>query len=71
MAKKSQQQLHGFLVGLLKTYRADEIQKALGDIYIAYSDGSRSEWDQHYWLKCSRASYNLSSGMNKWLYEDE
>ena len=57
------------LVSLTQKYRPDEIQVALGKIYGEYSGGAKSEAEMDFWEKCSKASLNLASGMNKWAFE--
>jgi hypothetical protein len=37
--------------------------------YEEYSIGASSEAEVEFWLKCSRATSNLSSGTEKWLGE--
>jgi hypothetical protein len=54
---------------LVRVYRADQIQLQLAKIYKQYSAGSLTEVEFEYWLKCNKASKNLSSGMLKWLEE--
>jgi len=54
---------------LIRKFRPDQIQHALGNVYEEYSVGSPTEAEVDFWLKCARASRNLSSGMDKWLYE--
>lgn len=54
---------------LIRKFRPDQIQHALGNVYEEYSVGSLTEAEVDFWLKCARASRNLSSGMDKWLYE--
>jgi len=47
----------------------DDILHALSVLYEEYSVGSDSEAEVEFWLKCSRATANLSSGMEKWMEE--
>ena len=74
MAKKRKKksphtQLVKIIQILSRAYRPDEILKELSVVYEEYSIASPTEAEVDFWLKCSRATGNLSSGMNKWLYE--
>jgi len=40
-------------------------------LYEEFSIGSTSEAEIEFWLKCSKACGNLSSGTEKWLSEME
>jgi len=40
-------------------------------LYEEFSIGSTSEAEIEFWLKCSKACGNLSSGTEKWLGEME
>jgi hypothetical protein len=70
MAKKTP---HARLVSIINRtahkFRPDEILKELSRIYEEYSVASATEPEVDYWLKLSRATGNLSSGAEKWLYE--
>ena len=46
----------------------DDILHALSVLYEEYSVGSDSEAEVEFWLKCSRATANLSSGMENSLH---
>ena len=52
-----------------RKYRPSEILKELSRVYDEYSVASPTEAEVEYWLKCSRATDNLSSGTEKWLDE--
>ncbi len=54
---------------LSRSFRPDQILAELSAVYEEYSAASKSEAEVDYWLKCSRACSNLSSGTEKWLYE--
>lgn len=54
---------------LSRTFRPDQILAELSATYEEYSASSTTEAEVEYWLKCSRACKNLSSGTEKWLYE--
>lgn len=64
-----QAQLVSIMDRLSRSYRPDEILREPSKIYENYSAASTTEAEVDYWLKCSRATGNLSSGMSKWLYE--
>lgn len=68
MAKKSPHSKLVSIIGrLTRKFRPDEIQKELANVYESYSIASTTEPEVEYWLKCGRASNNLSSGMLKWV----
>ena len=70
MAKKTQQQkLQSIVNRLARKFRPDEILHELSVIYEEYSIASPTEAEVEFWLKCGRATGNLSSGMEKWLDE--
>ena len=70
MAKKlSESKLHNIVMRLTWKFSPDVIQGELARIYEEYSVAGESEPEVEFWLKCSRASHNLSSGMNKWAHE--
>ena len=69
MAKNTPAQLASIVVRLTRKFAPDEIQAELGRVYEEYSAAGDSEAEVEFWLKCSRASHNLSSGMNKWAHE--
>ena len=54
---------------LSRSFRPDQILAELSAVYEEYSAASTTEAEVEYWLKCSRACKNLSSGTEKWLYE--
>ena len=62
-------QLVSIVVRLTRKFSPDVIQGELARIYEEYSVAGDSEAEVEFWLKCSRASHNLSSGMNKWAHE--
>ena len=62
-------QLVSVVVRLTRKFSPDVIQGELARIYEEYSVAGTSEPEVEFWLKCSRASHNLSSGMNKWAHE--
>lgn len=45
------------------------ILQALAKEYKSYIKKSRSRAEEWFWVKCSRATANLGSGMEKWLDE--
>ena len=70
MARKTEsQKLASIVVRLTRKFSPDVIQRELARIYEEYSTMGESEPEVEFWLKCSRASHNLSSGMNKWAHE--
>jgi len=70
MAKKSQQaKLQSILDRVTRKYSPDDILYELSVLYEANSAAGDTEAEVDYWLKCSRATRNLSSGMEKWLAE--
>jgi hypothetical protein len=70
MAKRSQQQkLQSIISRLARKFRPDEILHELSVVYEEYSIASETEAEVEFWLKCSRATGNLSSGTEKWLDE--
>lgn len=70
MAKKSQQErLYSIVKRLAKKFPPDDILHELSVMYEEFSIGASSEAEVEFWLKCSRATGNLSSGTEKWLGE--
>ena len=67
--KTSNKELGSTISKLSRTYRPSEILAELSAVYEEYSASSTTEAEVDYWLKCSRACNNLSSGTEKWLYE--
>lgn len=67
--KATHSKLVGVVSKLSRTYRADEILSELSSVYEEYSAASTTEAEVNYWLKLSRATKNLASGAEKWLYE--
>lgn len=69
MAKTRQQKLRSIVVRLSKKVAPDDILHELSVLYGEYSISGTTESEVDYWLKCSRACGNLSSGMEKWFDE--
>lgn len=70
MAKKSQQdKLYRIIGRLTRKFKPDDILHEMSVRYEEYSIGAKSETEVEFWLKCSRATENLSSGTEKWLNE--
>lgn len=69
MVKNTSTQLVRMVVRLTQKSSPDVIQEELARAYEEYSAAGESEAEVEFWLKCSRASRNLSSGMNKWAHE--
>lgn len=70
MTKKSHSKtLQSSMNRLARKFRPDEILHELSVIYEEYSIASTTEAEVEFWLKCGRATGNLSSGMEKWLDE--
>ena len=66
---KSQQQLQRIIKSIAKKYPPDDILHELSVLYEEYSVNAGSEAEVEFWLKCSRATANLSSGTEKWFGE--
>lgn len=72
MAQKSlNTRLLNACIQLTRKFFPNQIQAALGQLYEEYAVASKTEGEYEYWYKCSRASQNLSQGMEKWLDECE
>lgn len=70
MAKRSQQDKLYCIIGrLTRKFKPDDILHEMSVRYEEYSIGASSEAEVEFWLKCSRATSNLSSGTEKWLGE--
>lgn len=73
MAKKSYKKqitkLASIIGRLTRKFSPDQIQHELANAYELNSIASTTESEVEFWLKCGRASFNLSSGMNKWAHE--
>lgn len=67
--KSHKPQLQNSIGRLSRQYRPDEILHELSVFYEEYSIASKTEAEVDFWLKCSRATGNLASGTEKWLYE--
>jgi len=61
--------LQSAIAKLAKKYKPDDILHELSMTYEEYSLMSKSEAEIEFWLKCSRATANLSSGTEKWFEE--
>lgn len=57
------------LVQLCREFSPDSLLKVMAKEYKKYPSLSRSEAEHEYWIKVSRSSANLASGMEKWLNE--
>ena len=66
MAKNT---LSSSILRLAKQYKPDDILHELSVSYEEYSIGAGNEAEVEYWLKCAKATANLSSGMEKWFNE--
>ena len=70
MAKRSQQnKLYNIIVGLTRKFKPDDILHEMSVVYEEYSVAGKTEAEVEFWLKCSRATGNLSSGTEKWFHE--
>lgn len=73
MASKKKKTSYSKLVSIVnrlsRKFRPSEILAELSVVYEEYSAASKTEAEVEFWLKCSRATKNLSSGTEKWLYE--
>ena len=70
MAKRIQQtKLYRIITRLTRKFKPDDILHEMSVLYEEYSIGSKIEAEAEFWLKCSRAAGNLSSGTEKWLDE--
>jgi hypothetical protein len=71
MAKKISQQekLYRIIGRLTRKFKPDDILHEMSVRYEEYSIASETEAEVEFWLKCSRATGNLSSGTEKWLGE--
>lgn len=70
MAKKfAQQKLQGIIERLTSNYKPDDILHEMSVAFEDFSIKASSEAEVEFWLKCSRACGNLSSGTEKWLDE--
>jgi hypothetical protein len=70
MAKRSQQEkLYRIISRLTRKFKPDDILHEMSTVYEEYSVASDTEAEVEFWLKCSRATGNLSSGTEKWLWE--
>jgi len=70
MARKSQQErFQSIMNRLSRRWKPDDILYELSILYEEFSVASETEAEVEFWLKCSRATGNLSSGMEKWFHE--
>lgn len=72
MAKKKktqQEKLYRIVARLTRKFQPDDILHEMSVLYEEYSVGSKTEAEMEFWLKCSRATGNLSSGTEKWFDE--
>lgn len=70
MKKKThQQRLQSIMNKVSRQFKPDDILHELSVLYEEYSIAGTTEAEVEFWLKCSRATGNLSSGMEKWLHE--
>jgi hypothetical protein len=67
--KSQQERLRSIIERLSKRFLPDDILYELSILYEEFSVGSETEAEVEFWLKCSRATGNLSSGMEKWYDE--
>jgi hypothetical protein len=64
-----QQKLYRIVERLMRKFKPDDILHEMSVIAEEYSAGGDTEAEVEFWLKCSRALSNLSSGTEKWLME--
>ena len=70
MARKTEsQKLTSIIDRLTRKFNPDVIQVELARTYEQYSAEVETEEEVEFWLKCSKASFNLGSGMDKWVHE--
>ena len=71
MAKKRIQQdkLFRIIARLTRKFKPDAILHEMAVVYEEYSAAGDTEAEVEFWLKCSKACSNLSSGTEKWLWE--
>lgn len=69
--KLQQEQFRNTMNRLSRKWKPDDILYELSMMYEELSIRSTSEAEIEFWLKCSKATKNLSSGMEKWLGEME
>lgn len=67
--QKSVSELRGKLLPLLKSAAPHIILGIMSREYGTYMRKSRSDAEHEFWLKATRSSGNLASGMEKWLDE--
>lgn len=66
---KGEKQLAHALLPLVRKHTPHAILQIMSKEYQSYLRRSRSDAEHEFWVKCSRATANLSSGMEKWLEE--
>lgn len=71
ITKPQQEQFRNTISRLSRKWKPDDILYELSMMYEEFSIGSTSEAEIEFWLKCSKATKNLSGGMEKWLSEME
>lgn len=69
MAKTKEQKLQSIMKRVTRNFNPDDILYELSLIYEGKSVEGDTEAEVEFWLKCSRACTNLSSGMEKWFDE--
>jgi hypothetical protein len=69
--KLQQEQFQNTMGRLSRKWKPDDILYELSMLYEEFSIRSTSEAEVEFWLKCSKATKNLSGGMEKWLGEME
>lgn len=70
MAKRSHDAgLQRAVKKLATKHSPDDVLHELSVMYEEFSVAGQSEPEVEFWLKCSKATSNISSGMNKWMHE--
>lgn len=72
MARKRKSQHERFqsiMNRLSRRWKPDDILYELSILYEEFSIAAETEAEVEYWLKCSKATANLSGGMEKWFAE--
>lgn len=70
MARKSQEaRFQSIMNRLSRRWKPDDILYELSILYEEFSIAAETEAEVEYWLKCSKSTANLSSGMEKWFHE--
>lgn len=70
MSKKISQEkrIQRILKRLTRKVSPGIIQEQLSNIYEEYTIVSNTEPEAEFWMKCAKASRNLSNGMTKWIH---